>query len=676
MAPEPIKKAFLECSEKGKNDCVTDDVRLFLAHCGQFSDIGYDEAAGSACCFETSTSAVRQCLYYDSNFNANRINLFYDPARSSTKPTTRLANHWSSYQHISWLDIAGVSIADPITPTTFKYDVMRKLSVIDADLSAIETPPIASLNVLDLHGNALSTFPAFLFRSNYASIQQLDVGGNNFPATFALSGDECTSLQKAIDAGHLTGQKLSCNCGGANATCALPVPTTSPPTTVAPTTTTTPTTAPVTTAPLRPLPSQTNGTSPNRPTEAGTSPPPSVPSTTAKTGGDSGGDSGTVIISSMLVVVVLLAAAALFLYRRRKRLRSHLPGGPTIVSGTIFSPQSGHAFTRPLLLTGAPRSLKHVDSLSSHLSSERDLKVMASMRSSRMPITHHVDKVPILQPGECRILKAMGPTIFAGQYKGENVVVRRVDARIVSEEDVAAFVSDVNQLAQLVHPQLVSLHGIVRLGDYEVGAVAEFMHCGSLPHILMNADVEIAWPDTLRMCFQVASGLAYVHSQAEFARTECLTSRSVLVNTQLTCKLNIFEYMRHFQQHETVHRVYGDGTIAWEAPEVLMHDCPRGGTADVYSLGVVMGEIVTRTRPFQRYVNTLGYVRADVAILDRDAKSHEHPFSDDVEFESCPKPFRSLMLSCLQRDVLKRPLAVSVAEELRRELLLLSKNFG
>ncbi|KDO18788.1 TKL protein kinase [Saprolegnia parasitica CBS 223.65] len=668
---EPIKAAFFHCSKSDKNGCASDDVRQFLTHCGQFEDIGFDQAAGSACCFETSTSAVRQCLYYNTAFQATRINLFYDPARSSAKPTTRLANHWSSFQHITWLDIAGVSIADAITPTTFSYGAMQKL-VIDADLSAIETPPIASLHVLDLHGNALSSFPTFLFRTNYASIQHLDVGGNKFPATLALSGDECSSLQKTIDAGHVTGHKLACNCAGANATCALaPATTTPPPTTVAPTTATSPTTAPV-----QPPPSPTNSTSSTHPTEIGTAPPPQSDPANAKTSGESHSDSGTVIISSMLVIVVLLAAAALFLYRRRKRLRSHLPGGPTTVSGTLFSPQSGHAFTRPLLLTGAPRSLKHVDSLSSHLSSERDLKVMASMRSSRMPITHHVDKVPILQPGECRILKAMGPAVFAGQYKGENVVVRRVDARIISEDDVATFVSDVNQLAQLVHPQLVALHGIVRLGDYEVGAVAEFMHCGSLPHILMNQDVDIAWPDTLRMCFQVASGLAYVHSQAEFARTECLTSRSVLVNTQLTCKLNIFEYMRHFQQHETVHRVYGDGTIAWEAPEVLMHDCPRGGTADVYSLGVVMGEIVTRTRPFQRYVDALGFVRADVAILDRDAKSTEYPFSDDVEFESCPKPFRLLMLSCLQRDVLKRPLAVSVAEELRRELLLLSKNFG
>ncbi|OQR96605.1 protein kinase [Achlya hypogyna] len=662
-----LQSAFFNC-QAAKAACASPDVAQFLQRCGQFDRIGYDETAGSACCYAADAAAVRQCLYFRterSPLEAYRINLFYDPSQGSAKPKVSLAN-WHQYQHITWVDIAGVSV-DPISPSTFTYTSMQKLSVIDADLMAIETPPIASLNVIDLHGNALTSFPSYLFGSNYATIQQLDVTGNNFASTVAVDASTCSKLSAAVGSQHVTGPAITCSCGGQSATCSVGPPQT----TAAPTTTAPPTTSPVQ---ARSMPPPTSAaapqTTPSPPSlRASASPAPSTAATAKAGDSDGKSDSGTILISTMIVVCVVLAALALFLYRRRKRMHAAL-----VMTGsrTLSSPQ-GTSFTRPLLLTGAPRSLKHIDSLSSHLSAERELK--ASVRS-RMPITHHVDKIPILQPGDCRITHPIGNAIFAGQYRGEAIVLRRVDARIVSEEDVAGFVSDVNVLAPLVHPQLVALHGIVRLGDYEVGAVAEFMHCGSLPHILLNPEVELTWPDQLRMCFQVASGLAYVHSQAEFTRTATLTSRSVLVNNQLTCKLNIFEYMRHFQQHEGVYRTFGDGTIAWEAPEVLLHDCPRGGTADVYSLGVVLGEIVSRTRPYQRLIDAKGYVATDVAILDRDVRSTELPFSEDPEFESCPKAFRALVHSCLQRDVLKRPLAVAVAEELRRELLALQKNFG
>ncbi|OQS04406.1 kinase, partial [Thraustotheca clavata] len=656
---EQLQKLFIDCKQ---SSCAKGDIGNFLTKCGQYDRIGFDKGTDtfgpSACCYVVNNEGVRQCLNYKiDSWDATRISIFHDDNRNKTKPQLALEN-WQQYQHIEWLDISGVTIVTPITQSTFTYSSLKKLSVINADLTSIDTPAVQSLNVIDLHGNALTSFPTYLFNESFATIQQLDVGGNKFTTSIPLDGGQCNKLTTAITSSHVTGQTLSCSCNDKpSCTMATPAPTTIAPTTI------TPTTTPATLSPsLRSGSSSSATTHPSSPEAATTVAPASSKAQT-----------GTILLSSMIVACVVLAVLALFVYRRRKRLHQDLTESIHTTRGGVLMSPLVRSFTRPLLLTGNPRSLKHLDSnLSSNLSSERDLK--ASLRSL-MPITHHVDRVPILPASECRLISKIAPSLFAGQFHNENVVMKRVDARTVAEDEVANFVADINLLGQLVHPQILTLHGIVRMSDYEVCAVVEFMHCGSMPQVLMNQEIDLTWPDQLRMCYEVASGLAYIHSLPEYTRTFCMTSRSVLINMQLSCKLNIFDYMKQFQQQEKVHRMYGDGTIPWEAPEVIIHDCPRSWMSDVYSLGVIMGEIITRTRPFQRWVDEIGYVATDIAILERDAKSTEFPHSQDPEFESCPKNFRNLVLSCLHHDVLKRPLAVTVAEELRQELLLMQKNY-
>ncbi len=85
---------------------------------------------------------------------------------------------------------------------------------------------------------------------------------------------------------------------------------------------------------------------------------------------------------------------------------------------------------------------------------------------------------------------------------------------------------------------------------------------------------------------------------------------------------------------------------------------------------------MTRIRPYHDWILEKGHVGADVAILARQSGGNDQPHSSHVELDSAPTFFKNIIQKCLHRDVLHRPLAMVVAEDLRRELDMLKRNFG
>ncbi|KAF0696037.1 Aste57867_13176 [Aphanomyces stellatus] len=687
-APGDLNSVFFTCHAT-PGACATADVTAFLKRCGgKPEQMAFNPAEVSVCC---DVNSVRECIYMrPGEWTAKRISVVPVPGGTS-KPMYTLTN-WNAYAWVElmyvctttssifivWLsDITRVSLK-AVETTSFNYTNVKKLTIVDADLESIQTPPSPALNILDLSKNNLHVFPTYLFNATHSTIEsvllpppvfahtvsrQLNIFANPWAAAIPVDATQCTKLKAAADGGHITGIYVNCTCTATTSTCAVPpsIPSTT-------TSSANNSTANATTTTRLPT-TQSSATTPPTDTRA-----------TVHDETSGGTPTGTILVIIMAVAVIGLAALAVLLYRRRRHIQRN-PHAPTGFEVAAISSRS-LPFTRPLVLTSGNKTqlLRKTSSLSSSTTTTTypttGLWAAKGVGGGPAPSRHRVDQLPILPAESAKLLRLLSGSLFSGKYNGENVVMKRLDAREVNEDEVANFIADVNVIGQLEHPHVLLLYGVVKFSDYEVCAVAEFMHCGTLPHVLLKQEIALSWPDMLRMCFEVASALAYVHSQPNYTRATCLTSRDVLVNVSLTCKLNIFDFMKRFERTKVPDVTYGGASLAWEAPEVLSHNCSRSSTAEIYSLGVIFGEIVTRARPYATWTRELGFVGADHQIMRRTKASKDMPHENRPEFASCPRFFRHLVAACLERDVLRRPLAVSVAETLHHEMTLLSRNYG
>ncbi|RHY12630.1 hypothetical protein DYB25_004822 [Aphanomyces astaci] len=589
-------------------------------------------------------------------------------------------------------------------------------SIVDADLETITTPPSPTLNVIDVSNNRLKAFPTYLFSPTQPTIayvgrrrilgmanqwhRQLNIYGNPWHPSVSVDASECNRMQVAVDSGHITGLPLDCSCSSSAPTCAFPSLTS----TAAPSTSTgapvAVVTRPATSSPSPPpasaristpsppatvTPTTTNlllsKLTPSTTGTISTQPPPASFATlqitaspitnnsaitdqkTAVASADDSSMTGTILLVCMMVLVLGLAAVALILYRRRQRIVAN----PNVLSGFEMVAMSSRnaPFNNGAAAPSKAQLLRKTSS--SAVLTSSTLLPLSKQPSRDMP------SVPTISPDHVKLLHSISGTRFSGKFQGEKVVLKRWDAP--NQAAVASLVADIQAMAQLEHPQLLIVFGLVRFGEFDVSAVAEFMHCGSLPRVLLKHDVALSWPDQLSMCYQVAAALAYMHSQPNYSRgTNCLTSRDILVNSTLQCKLDVLDFVQATPAITPPEFSYGGASLAWEAPEVLTHNCARSSSAEMYSLGVILGEIVTRARPYQSWIQSVGTTVSDIRI--RDPTTMTWPHENHPELESSPRYFKALVAACLSRDVLRRPLAVNVAETLQREMALLKRNYG
>merc|ERR1719382_2353489 len=96
------------------------------------------------------------------------------------------------------------------------------------------------------------------------------------------------------------------------------------------------------------------------------------------------------------------------------------------------------------------------------------------------------------------------------------------------------------------------------------------------------------------------------------------------------------------------------GTICYMAPELIHGNGSYDQSADIYSIGIVMFETISRVAPYNDVVD-IWTVQKEIALGLRPAMGPE-----DLPYD-CPLLLKDLMESCWTSDPLKRPSAVDVA---------------
>ncbi|EPS66157.1 hypothetical protein M569_08624 [Genlisea aurea] len=158
------------------------------------------------------------------------------------------------------------------------------------------------------------------------------------------------------------------------------------------------------------------------------------------------------------------------------------------------------------------------------------------------------------------------------------------------------WLAEVNYQGQLRHPNLVKLIGYCCESDHRL-LVYEYMASGCLEeHLFQKVNNNLTWQKRLKIAFDAAKGLAFLHDLESPIIYRDFKSSNILLDEDFKAKLSDFGLARLGPTGDQTHvstRVMG--TYGYAAPEYLMtgHLTAKN---DVYGFGVVLLEMLSGKR--------------------------------------------------------------------------------
>eukprot|EP00727_Mastigamoeba_balamuthi_P014856 m51a1_g9997 putative map3k delta-1 protein isoform 1 (195) ;mRNA; f:59918-60793 len=145
------------------------------------------------------------------------------------------------------------------------------------------------------------------------------------------------------------------------------------------------------------------------------------------------------------------------------------------------------------------------------------------------------------------------------------------------------------------HPNIVLFMGASTTDPAKVAIVTEFVSAGSLHSIVHKHWRSLRTDWLLQATYDVAVGMAYLHSLSPPIVHRDLKPMNILVDGESSrCKLIDFG-LSCVRRHD--HMTGAIGTPIWMAPEVFRNE-PYTEKVDVYSFALVVAEVFTHQTPF------------------------------------------------------------------------------
>ncbi|KAL3511155.1 hypothetical protein ACH5RR_030556 [Cinchona calisaya] len=158
------------------------------------------------------------------------------------------------------------------------------------------------------------------------------------------------------------------------------------------------------------------------------------------------------------------------------------------------------------------------------------------------------------------------------------------------------WLTEVNYLGQLRHPNLVKLIGYCSEGDNRL-LVYEFMPKGSLEnHLFRRGAQPLPWTTRMKVAIGAARGLSFLHDSDEQVIYRDFKASNILLDSEFNAKLSDFGLAKAGPTGDRTHvSTQVMGTQGYAAPEYVATG--RLSTkSDVYSFGVVLLELLSGRR--------------------------------------------------------------------------------
>lgn len=200
------------------------------------------------------------------------------------------------------------------------------------------------------------------------------------------------------------------------------------------------------------------------------------------------------------------------------------------------------------------------------------------------------------------IIEVLGTGGMAVVYKGRDIVLNRIVAVKVlkpefnsDEEFVKKFQKESQAAASLSHPNIVNVFDVGFSHDVHY-IVMEIVNGNTLREYLNNMQGFMKEEAVINIGLQVASALAQAHQNDIVHRD--IKSQNILINEHGSVKVADFGIARAATSATIVNTKEVIGSVHYASPEQA-----RGGfvdaRSDIYSLGILMYELITKKLPFE-----------------------------------------------------------------------------
>ncbi|MBM4072431.1 MAG: hypothetical protein FJ271_26405 [Planctomycetes bacterium] len=255
----------------------------------------------------------------------------------------------------------------------------------------------------------------------------------------------------------------------------------------------------------------------------------------------------------------------------------------------------------------------------------------------------------------------MGVVYKAWQLSLQRTVALKMVGAFAGSQDLDRFRAEARGIARLHHPHLVSIYEIGEYRNLPYYAM-EYMGGGTLARRLNGQPID---PRVAAELMQsLAGAIDYAHRNGIVHRD--LKPANILLSADAdladaVAKITDFGIAKHLDQADSQTRT-GDilGTPHYMAPEQAMGQSGQAGpTADVYSLGAILYELLTGRAPFHAYEG------ADVLFR----LIHDEPERPSRLVRGLPRDLQTICLMCLEKTPARRyASAAALADDLRRFL--------
>lgn len=264
---------------------------------------------------------------------------------------------------------------------------------------------------------------------------------------------------------------------------------------------------------------------------------------------------------------------------------------------------------------------------------------------------------------ECEFNEKVGEgasaQVYRGKYRGQKVAIKvlkdKVDDKMMSD-----FTKEFATMISLRSPCVVFFYGAIL--KPQMCMVMEWCAKGSLYDCMKNLDYVFDWKRFFAIVDDMTKGINCLHSWKPQIVHRDLKSLNLLVDGNWTVKVCDFGLSRNVEEdnQNTLNKLRG--TYAYSAPEVY-HGKSYTDKADMYSVGIILWELVTRTitgeyqQPFSEYSE----LKFGFQIIIKAAKENRRPTIP----ETCPTSLKAAIEQCWHPDPEVRLTCAALAEEMK-----------
>ena len=242
-----------------------------------------------------------------------------------------------------------------------------------------------------------------------------------------------------------------------------------------------------------------------------------------------------------------------------------------------------------------------------------------------------------------RVARAHDPMI------GRQVAIKLFAKKLAQGEARQRFLQEARVVGQLSHPSIIALHDMgIEEATQTPYLVMEFLEGQPLDRILERGSVP--YPRACAIVAEVACALGAAHRKGVIHGD--VKPANILITDDGRVKLMDFG-MARLSSHDTGTTPLL-GTPAYWCPEQIMGK-PQDARSDLFSLGIVLYELVTGKRPFD--ADSLQAICGRVLSSTPLPPSHANP--------SVPTGFDEVVARCLAKDPIAR---YGVGETLAEDL--------